>query len=223
MAAAVGEALKHTGLTCARYAAGDGLGRALAHVALAPVALLVWQAAKVYTRREVHEAALLLGLVLEEGLARALKHALAHPRPPSCAALGLCASHGMPSSHTSLMFAYLAATTAAAAAAAPRRRPAARALAAAEQAALAAAALGVAASRLYLGYHSADQVAAGAALGAAYGLALHAALAAAAPLFARLAALPPLAALGAKDTWGCAEPLAVEQAAHARAAKAKAG
>lgn len=66
----------------------------------------------------------------------------------------------------------------------------------------------------YLGYHTPAQVAAGAALGVAMGLGWWAATEAAgdAGLFAAVAAWPPAATLlGAKDTWGCAEPLLAEQ------------
>lgn len=44
-------ALAYTKHTCVHFAHGDALGKALAHASLAPVLLLVAQAAKVYTRR----------------------------------------------------------------------------------------------------------------------------------------------------------------------------
>lgn len=211
--------LKHTSLSCAQYAHGDSLGKLLAHIALAPVFLVCFQAARVYSRREVHETLLLVGMVAEEAAARALKHLLQHPRPPAtCGMLHLCHSHGMPSSHTSMAFCYLAATTAAAAVLWARRGAASRLVSAAEQLLLAALAAGVAASRVYLGYHSTDQVLAGAAFGTAFGIAWHGLTAALAPLYPRVAAAWPLAQLGVKDTYGCGEPLLLEQQAHTAAA-----
>lgn len=100
-------------------------------------------------RREVHEAAVLAGLVATEAVARGLKHLIRSPRPAeSCALLGVCDAHGMPSSHTAMAFAYLALSAAAAASLAARQRPAARALAALEVCGCGAAAALVAASRV---------------------------------------------------------------------------
>ncbi|GBF99271.1 dolichyldiphosphatase-like [Raphidocelis subcapitata] len=212
--AASHQRLAFTKLTCVHYARGDLIGKALAHASLLPVLLLCAQAAKVYSRREVHEAAVLAGLVATEAVARGLKHLVRSPRPAEgCALLGVCDAHGMPSSHTAMAFAYAALSAAAAAALAARRRPAARALAALEVFGCGAAAALVAASRVYLGYHSPAQVAAGAALGLALGLAWHAAMAAAgrAGLFAAAARGPLAELVGAKDTWGCAEPLRLER------------
>jgi membrane-associated phospholipid phosphatase len=82
-------------------------------------------------------------------LARALKHLVRSPRPAaSCALLDVCDAHGMPSSHTSMAFTYLALTAAIGASLAARRRPAARAAAALELGACGAAAALVAASRV---------------------------------------------------------------------------
>lgn len=206
--------LKHTSLSCTQYQHGDDLGKLLAYVALAPVFLVCFQFSKVYTRRELHEAVLLVGLVLEEAVARALKHALKHPRPATCRMLNLCHSHGMPSSHTSMMFAYLAVTSCLALTVWRQRSAVSKALSAVEQLALAAAAAGVGMSRVYLGYHSIDQVLAGALLGSAFGLVWFGVLHALQPLYAVLAKWQLLQQLGVKDTYGVAEPLAVEQAAY---------
>eukprot|EP00882_Tetradesmus_deserticola_P006287 GHRQ01006615.1.p1 GENE.GHRQ01006615.1~~GHRQ01006615.1.p1 ORF type:complete len:221 (+),score=73.22 GHRQ01006615.1:392-1054(+) len=205
--------LKHTSLSCAQYHPGDSIGKLLAYVSLCPVLLLCYQSSKVYTRREVHEAVLLAGLVLQEAAARALKHLLKHPRPATCTILNLCHSHGMPSSHTSMMFAYLAVSSCIALQLRRQRGTASRLLAAAEQLALAAAGVGVACSRVYLGYHSSDQVLAGALLGSVFGVAWFGVLRMLAPLYGLLASWRLLQQLGAKDTWGVGEPLAVEQAA----------
>lgn len=97
----------------------------------------------------MHEGFVLLGMLAAEAAARGLKHLLRSPRPEaSCALLGVCDAHGMPSSHTTMMFTYLALTSAIAAGLAARRRAPANALAAVEQAGAAAAAVLVAASRV---------------------------------------------------------------------------
>ncbi|MEW5306708.1 MAG: hypothetical protein WDW36_009152 [Sanguina aurantia] len=54
--------------------------------------------------REPHQAAIVCGFVINELAARSLKHVLQQPRPSeSCAALSLCDSYGMPSSHAAAM------------------------------------------------------------------------------------------------------------------------
>jgi dolichyldiphosphatase len=206
--------LKHTSLSCAQYHPGDSIGKLLAYVSLCPVLLLCFQFSKVYTRRELHEAVLLAGLVLEEAVARALKHILKHPRPSTCSMLHLCHSHGMPSSHTSMVFAYLAVSCCIALQLRKQRGTVSKLLAAVEQLALAAAAVGVGCSRVYLGYHSVDQVLAGAALGSVFGIAWFGVLCALAPLYGVLADWLLLQQLGVKDTWGVGEPLAAEQVAY---------
>lgn len=207
--------LKHTSLTCVHYQRGDTVGKLLAHVALAPVLVLLYQFAKVYTRRDLHEAVLLAGLVLEEGLARGLKHLLQHPRPATCAMLHICNSHGMPSSHTSMMFCWTTLACCAALRHFQKQGLASRVLSVAELAAYSCIAVGVAASRVYLGYHSLDQVAAGAVFGIVFGLLWSLLLHALQPLYRALAAVSWLQALGVKDTYGCAEPLQLEAAAYA--------
>jgi dolichyldiphosphatase len=162
----------------------------------------------------VHEGVFFAGCLANEALARLLKHALKHPRPPaSCARLGLCHSHGMPSSHTQMMFFVLALSACLAlyrrrwlrpeppALKATRAKQLAQAaLAAAELLALAALAAAVAASRVYLGYHSPDQAAAGALAGGAAGLLWFGVMLALAPLYPRVARLCYW--LDVRDTWG---------------------
>lgn len=142
-------AMAYTKVTCVHYARGDLAGKLLAHASLLPVLLVVAQASRAYTRREAHEAFILAGLVLCEGAARGLKHLIRSPRPAaSCARLRVCDAHGMPSSHTSLAFAYLALSAASARGAWAAQRPAARAWAALELAALAAGAALTAVARV---------------------------------------------------------------------------
>jgi membrane-associated phospholipid phosphatase len=81
-------------------------------------------------------------------------------------------------------------------------------------------AVGVAASRVYLGYHSLDQVAAGAVFGTLFGVLWSLLLHALQPLFKALAGVGLFQALGVKDTYSCADPLLIEAAAHAAAGAA---
>jgi dolichyldiphosphatase len=212
--------LKHTSLTCVHYQRGDTLGKLLAHVALAPVLLLVYQFAKVYTRRELHEGVLLMGLVLEEALARGLKHLLQHPRPATCAMLHICHSHGMPSSHTSMMFCWATLAAAAAHRNFGKQTATSKLLSVAELAAYSSMAVGVAASRVYLGYHSLDQIAAGAVFGMLFGVLWSLLMHAMQPLYKALAGVGLFRSLGVKDTYSCADPLLIEAAAHAAAGAA---
>jgi len=209
--------LKHTSLTCVHYQRGDTMGKLLAHVALAPVLLLVFQFAKVYTRREVHEAVLLIGLVVEEALARGLKHLLQHPRPATCAMLHICHSHGMPSSHTSMMFCWVMIAWCTATRQFSKQSSASKLLVGLELLAYSSIAVGVATSRVYLGYHSLDQVAAGAAFGVLFGLVWALTMHALRPLYGAVSGWHILQSLGVKDTYDCAEPLLVEANAHAAA------
>lgn len=111
-------------------------------------------------------------MLLNVGLGVSLKILLRQPRPAAtCAALGNCHKYGMPSSHAQVM-AFVAVTCFLL----DRRRRelgpkpqlrATRAVQAAELLLLAVATAAVGYARVYLGYHSPAQVAAGAALGAA--------------------------------------------------------
>lgn len=206
--------LRHTSLSCTHYRPGDDLGKLLAYVALAPILTVVYQFSKVYTRREVHEALLLAALVTEEALARILKALMKHPRPATCKVLNICHSHGMPSSHTSMMFCYFTITTCLAVQLFSRRKSVSQLLSGIEQLLLGITAVAVGWSRVYLGYHSIDQVLAGAAVGIACGLLAVVLLHISQPLCQQLLQVPVLRALGVKNTYGCAEPLLVEQRAY---------
>jgi dolichyldiphosphatase len=121
-------------------------------------------------RREVHQAFLLLGMAVGEGVNRSLKNAIKQSRPSAtCAALNVCHSHGMPSSHTQFMFFACTVLCLASIRRVPASNALARLLQAAEAAALAAMAVVVAVSRVYLGYHTVHQVLAGGVLGVALG------------------------------------------------------
>ena len=152
------------GLTDVRFRRDDPAGEALAYAANAPVWAVAHLCAAAYARREVRAGLLLAGLAGNHALSYALKRAVAAPRPRAhCEALGTCASFGMPSTH-----AQFAAFLAGHALLRARRRPGS-ALRLLEALALAALAAAVALSRVYLGYHTPGQVAAGGALGLALG------------------------------------------------------
>lgn len=112
------------------------------------------------------------------------KRLLRQPRPSAlCAVLETCGEPGMPSSHTQVMFAALTIWLLAQRAvllhhvlrrAAKHATPLARLLPALELLALCALCCGVGMARAYLGYHTAGQVVAGAALGVAGMLSWHA-------------------------------------------------
>ncbi len=148
---------------------------------------------------------LFAGFVATEVLARSLKHLLRQPRPVDrCQALGVCDSHGMPSSHASCM-AFAAGLrllhVLLPGKAGSKQRAAGDAVvalarrlwAAAEVLALGALAALVALSRVHLGYHSTEQVLAGAALGLALAVAWHMRLA---PALERLLAGLPHTLVG---------------------------
>ena len=116
----------------------------------------------VYSRRELHGITTLAGMCLNWPLGGALKRALRQARPAArCQLLGTCHSHGMPSSHTQLMFFAWAlhALFAYCGARAPGRAAAPERLAhAAETLFLGLTSCAVAYARVYLGYHDAWQV-----------------------------------------------------------------
>ena len=165
----------------------------MALASLAPIALIVATFGAFFARRELWDAMTLAGILANEMVAQTLKRIFAHPRPPSCARVDFCGTHGMPSSHAQL------ATFAATLATARRRRrrlpPSRRGVGGEreretpaavpppggcaerdllDEAAVAASwivAVAVAESRVYLGYHSLDQVLAGSAVGLIVGAA----------------------------------------------------
>ena len=164
------ELMKPFSLTYVRYPGDDPLGAAMALASLMPFCVIVATFGAFFARRELWDVGTLLGILANEVLAQTLKRVFQQPRPASCALVDFCGTHGMPSSH-----AQLAWFVAAVAVLAYRRRrdahPASTRVVDAFGALLVAAhvpmAIAVTASRVYLGYHSAEQVAAGAMVGAA--------------------------------------------------------
>lgn len=109
--------------------------------------------------RELHEAVVLAGFVVDEAVARGLKHVLRHARPVEfCATLNVCDSYGMPSSHTQCAFFAVAVHAYLAGRYWQFKSSGTRTIEALEVLALSAAAVAVAYSRVYLGYHATDQV-----------------------------------------------------------------
>jgi len=196
----------------AEYESGDPLGALCALLSQVPVFTMVSYATLLASRRDLFTASHVAGTLLNEALNFALKRALAEPRPAGAPAHA--PAHGMPSNHAQFCgFAFAALGLWAA----RRWRAGApwRAAAVAGGAALAAA---TCASRLYLGYHDARQVAAGAAVGAAAGAAWHALTEAALrPAFPSLAATALARFLLVRDASGV-NVLMAEYAACAPAA-----
>ena len=165
---------------------------------------------------------MLLGLLANEATARCLKHLVQQERPAAtCGPLEICSSYGFPSSHTQCMFFAFALNMCINASkhaqdsrgkqlgSAFRMSAFDRAWATVELLALACGAVAVGYSRVYLGYHSMEQVLAGAIFGMLFGLAWGLMTARMAPVFGSLASL--LRLWHFKDTWGIAEPLRMER------------
>lgn len=164
---------------------------------------------------------MLLGFFVNEAIARALKHALQHPRPlDHCERLDLCDSHGMPSSHTQCAFFAFILHMCLAARHWKQKSKGTRICAAAEVAALGCAAPLIGLSRVYLGYHHIDQVVVGCVIGCAFAAIWYACMHTRAVNAARRRVAAALSCLAFKDTWHIADPLAVEWEAY-RAHKPK--
>ncbi|GIL93021.1 hypothetical protein Vretimale_15453 [Volvox reticuliferus] len=159
-----------TDFSCVYYNEGDNLGKILAYAALLPYVLILHHASQFYGRRDIHEGVIVVAFVLNEGIARGLKHGLRHPRPTAtCAKLDLCDSYGMPSSHTqSIAFAFMLHLLLHLRGWGGKSLGT-RLIGACEVVGLGVAALLTASSRVYLGYHSIDQVVVGGLLGVAIG------------------------------------------------------
>lgn len=168
--------MKPFSLTYVRYPEDDILGAGLALASLMPFCIIVATFGAFFARRELWDIGTLLGILANEILAQTLKRLIEQPRPPTCAAVDFCKTHGMPSSHAQL--AWFAATVAVLA---HRRRrdanPSSTRVVDPLRTFLVAAhvplAVAVSASRVYLGYHSVEQVAVGAVVGVLSGAAWH--------------------------------------------------
>lgn len=155
-----------------------------------------------------------LGCLASEVLARVLKRHFQQARPAeTCQQLNLCHSHGMPSSHTQMMFFIFSLSTLLACYRRGWMKPSVpqkgskvkqtvqMLVSLVEFAALAAASAAVAVSRVYLGYHSVDQVMAGAVVGSVFGTAWFVVMLALAPVYQKVAQLPVSNWLNVRNTW----------------------
>ena len=214
--------LRPFSLTHVEYEAGSRLGLLCAVLSLAPPFVICAHATLLASRRDLGAAALLAGALLNVAANGALKAAAREPRPPHPALRQPDGgdAFGWPSAHA--QFAFFYAAYAALWALSGRWRVRLRVWRALVAAGALVAAAGVAASRVALGYHTQQQVAAGAGIGAALGAVFFAFVELALrPRFAALAAWAPLRALRVRD---CSEidTLLVEyEAVEAAAAAAR--
>ena len=148
-------------LTFVTYQPGDHIGQACAILALAPIFIIVSYATLLISRREAHLVFILAGQLLNLVLNAVLKAIINQPRPAGSDHPG----PGMPSDHSQFM-AYWACYGVLFLLVHVKRvgRSGWRPALAAGMLALAAA---VAASRVYLGYHTLEQVLAGLVVGSA--------------------------------------------------------
>ncbi|KAI8577659.1 hypothetical protein K450DRAFT_251152 [Umbelopsis ramanniana AG] len=86
-------------LTHVQFHPNDLLGEALAYITLAPLAILVFYASIIVSRREVAAILFLVGQLSSEGLNATLKEYLQVSRPNAHLGTG----YGMPSSHSQFM------------------------------------------------------------------------------------------------------------------------
>ena len=150
-------------LTYVTYEEGDTVGLLCALLALAPVFIVVAYVTLLARNREAHVLYALAGQLLNWRLNDVLKRYFAAPRPADCE-LG---TYGFPSDHAQFLGFWACYVCAFLARAVPRAgRKGWREILGLGAAALAAA---VAAARVYLGYHTLDQVAAGLGVGACTG------------------------------------------------------
>jgi len=163
---------KPVSLTYVTYPAGDVVGKMLAWGSLMPIFIIVSFVTLILFRREVHTMMFFLGILVNETINMALKRYFKEPRPcrPGDESF-LYTKHGMPSSHAQFMsffalyltfFAYV------------RLKPHESENFILRKHVLALSALlcaaFVAVSRIYLHYHTVEQVAAGLVVGGVAGM-----------------------------------------------------
>lgn len=79
-------------------------GKFLAIASLSPIFTVAHTIACLLSQRELFDFTLTVGIFLNECLAQLLKHYLQQERPKSCQRVDFCDTHGMPSSHAQLAF-----------------------------------------------------------------------------------------------------------------------
>jgi|TARA_B110000977_G_scaffold58990_1_gene80116 dolichyldiphosphatase len=216
--------MKPFSLTYVRYPVDDVFGFFAALASLMPFCVIIATFGAFFARRELWDLGLLVGILANEVLAQFLKHVIDEPRPDSCALVDFCKTSGMPSSHASL--AWFACSIAVLNF---RRRAAAhlgtqnRVLDSFGKILVMVhvpIALAVSTSRVYLGYHSFAQVAAGSVLGLVAGAAWHFfVMVPFASLFTTLETSPLGEFLGIRDSSLVADPENVARKALAAPAK----
>eukprot|EP01094_Clydonella_sp_ATCC50884_P005791 TRINITY_DN1476_c0_g1_i1.p1 TRINITY_DN1476_c0_g1~~TRINITY_DN1476_c0_g1_i1.p1 ORF type:complete len:219 (-),score=73.14 TRINITY_DN1476_c0_g1_i1:716-1372(-) len=192
------------------YEQGDVVGKALAYASLLPIFVVAMAAAAVLVRRDVQAIAFLTAQLLNELVNQLLKRSLQHSRPdPEFHAHG----YGMPSSHAQFM-AFLSVSLAFAIAYRTQQHP--RWVVVGMYAGVAASAAIVCFSRVYLRYHTPEQVLVGCCIGLALSLLwnLFASERAAAAISTALRRCGLWDALLLKDIGRCTDPLLLERRAH---------
>jgi len=158
------EEWKSFSLTHVEYLTDDVVGKTLAVISLVPLMILCGFTTLVLFRRDLHTIAFLIGQLSNESLNMVLKHVIREPRPMR--RVTNYTEYGMPSSHSQFMGFFAAYTILFAL----LRLPATRAV---HKIGLVSLVTVVAAlvmySRVYLRYHSVDQVSSGAVIGAVVG------------------------------------------------------
>ncbi|KAJ9184264.1 hypothetical protein P3X46_004008 [Hevea brasiliensis] len=97
--------LKAVTLTHVRYQKGDRLGHFLAWVSLVPVFIsLGGFVCHFIFRRELQGMFFAIGLLISQFISELIKKSVQQARPETCIFLETCDSHGWPSSHSQYMF-----------------------------------------------------------------------------------------------------------------------
>lgn len=158
--------LKPFSLTFFEYEDGDAFGKLCALLSCAPIFVIVAFVALAASRRDLATLAFLLGQLLNELVNAALKRAIREPRPPSQLRHSGPTDYGMPSAHAQFGFFFLTYF----AAWALRHWRVSAFWRTASIGCVACGAGAVSYSRVYLRYHSINQVLAGAGVGVGAGL-----------------------------------------------------
>ncbi|KAI8138014.1 phosphatidic acid phosphatase type 2/haloperoxidase [Fennellomyces sp. T-0311] len=151
-------------LTHVQFDARDKFAYLLAYITLSPLAILVFYASIIVSRREIAGISILAGQLLNEGLNAILKEYLQIARPNS----HLGAGYGMPSSHAQFIWFFAIFGSLYLWKRITVDYPIQKAVV---SVAMFALALLVSYSRVYLGYHTLLQVIAGTTIGCIFGIA----------------------------------------------------
>jgi len=154
-------------------------GKLLAVASLSPIFTVAYSIAHFLSQRELFDFALTVGIFLNECLAQWLKHFIKEERPKSCERVDFCDTHGMPSSHAQLAFFNSAVSVLVLLrrwrhvkkyqCQGGREKARLDALSASLSLMTVPIAILVGYSRVELGYHTIEQVVAGAAIGLTFG------------------------------------------------------